>query len=176
MIKKLLPIFLILVLLSGCSGEASPEQLGFYVISRSSLSDSMADSEIVSLAKESGRLVFDGSDIEGYNWQTHTVTLYETSVPSRGVVTNESGGSAIFKTDDTQAFILTVNDTLIYVGGFTAGSKTPDIPLQPSISDNGNYSFKILFDAKYSTGSDNRNNKALYNFLKSCGKLSSKTN
>lgn len=176
MIKKIIPLFLILIMLCGCSSTAAPENIKFYVVSRDLLSDSMTESELVSLAENDGRLVFDGNDISGYNWQTHTVTLYETSVPSRGVVTAESGGSAIFKTDDRQAFVLTVNGDLIYTGGFAAGSKTPEVPLQPSISDNGDYSFKILFDAKYSSGADSRNNTQFYNYLKACGKLSSKTN
>ncbi len=173
--KKILTIFVILILLVSCSKTASPEDMQFYVLNRNLLTSDITDSETVKLAKNSGRLVFDGNDIEGYNWQTHTVNLYESSVTSVGVVTAESGGSAIFKTSDKYAFVLIIGDDLVYTGGFTSGTSTPDVPLQPSISDNGQYSFKILFDAKYASYSDNRDNIKLYNFLNYCGKLSSKT-
>lgn len=169
-------ISLALLILCSCKSTFSPDQLKIYVLPRDALSDSMTDSEKVDVAENEGRLAFDGNDIEGYNWQTHTVTLYDTSVSSLGVVTAESGGSSIFKTDDTYAFVLVIDNKLIYVGGFTQGSKNASTPLQPQITDADGTSFKLTFDSKYAEYADNRNNKTLYNFLNSCGKLSSKTN
>ena len=166
-------IFLMLTAVSCSKTEKS--DLKFYVISRDMLSDSMSDSETVAAAVSDGRLAFDGDDIEGYNWQTHTVMLKEESVPSLGIISAESGGSAVFKTDDTYAFVLALNSELIYVGGFSNGIKNPAVPLQPSIEDNGRYSFKITYNAKYATSADPRSNVKLYNFLNGNGMLSSKS-
>lgn len=174
--RFLLLILLFTLVLCGCKVNYAPDQLKIYVLPRDSLSDSMTDSEKVAVAENEGRLAFDGNDIEGYNWQTHTVTLYDTSVSSLGVVTSESGGSSIFKTDDTYAFVLVIKNKLIYVGGFIQGSKNASTPLQPQISDVDGNSFSLTFDSKYAGYADNRSNKTLYSFLNSCGKLSSKTN
>ncbi len=157
-----------------CSGQKR-DSLRFYVVSRSQLSASMSASETAKFVRENGRLVFDGDDIEGYNWQTHTVTLKSSAVPSVGAVTAESGGSAVFKTDDTHAFVLLLGGHMLYTGGFKSGVKNPDVPLQPSIEDSGRYSFKITFDGKYASGNDPRSDAKLYDFLNSQGLLSSKT-
>lgn len=165
---------LLLVLLTGCS-KADVTDLKVYVIERSKLTASLTASEAVAAAKTSGRFVFDGNDIDGYNWETHTVTLKKESVPSLGTLTSENGGSAIFKVDDTYAFVLTINDKLIYSGGFIQGSKNPSVPLQPYISDIDRYSFAIRFDSKYATAADNRSSATLYSFLNKFGLLSSNT-
>ncbi len=167
-------VFLTLIIFTCACSKQSKSDLKLYVIPRNDLSDSMSDKEKVKAITSLGRLAFDGNDIEGYNWASHTITLYESSVTSYGNITKESGGSSIFKTDDSYAFALIIKDKLIYIGGFEHGSKNPDIPLQPSIRDNDKYSFKIVFDAKYSKNSDNRSNNTLYNFLNSNGMLISK--
>ena len=149
--------------------------LEIYVIEQSKLDSALNDNETVKLVKKSGRLVFDGNDINGYNWETHTVTMKKEAVPSHSKVTTESGGSAIFKVNDSYAYMLILNNSLIYSGGFMYGSKNPSIPLQPSISDIDEYSFKITFDSKYSTGADPRDNKSLYKYLNEFGLLSSGT-
>lgn len=175
MIKRIMTTLLIsaiLLTICGCSQDKKSD-LAFYVIKRNNITASLSDREVVKVAKKSGRLAFDGEDIEGYNWQTHTVKLYESAVPSLGSVSAESGGSKIFKADDTYAFVLIIKNELIYLGGFKAGSKNPDIPLQPSIRDGEEYTFSIVFDAKYSTGPDNRSNNKLYDFLNKFGMLSS---
>ena len=177
MIKKLVSVSLILISFIVCScANSQKSDLAFYVISRDSIHDDMSDSEIVSTTKSQGRLVFNGEDIEGYNWQNHIVKLHDESVPSLGYVTNESGGSAVFKTDDTYAFVLLIKNELIYVGGFKQGVKNPEIPLQPSIRDFDNNTFSITFDGKYTEYTDNRSDNRLYNFLNKHGILSASIN
>ncbi len=163
-----------LLLCVSCSVQKK-DSLRFYVVSRSQLSASMSASETAKFVRENGRLAFDGDDIEGYNWQTHTVFLKEEAVPSVGIVTSESGGSAVFKSDDTYAFVLLLDGNMLYYGGFKSGVKNPDVPLQPSVEDSGRYSFQITFDGKYATGNDPRSDNRLYEFLNSQGLLSSKT-
>lgn len=165
-----------IMLLTLCSCRAlGAEDLKFYVISSEVISESMSDSEIIKAAEKDGRLAFDGNDITGYNWQTHTVMLREEAVTSVANVTEQSGGSAIFKTDDTHAFVLVLGNTLIYVGGFESGSKNPNVPLEPHIEDKTRYSFSISFNSKYATSKDPRSNAKLYSFLEASGMLSSKT-
>lgn len=176
MIKKFcytLIAILLLSLICGCTSN-TPDSLKFYVLSREYINEGMSDNKIVSTAKEHGRFVFDGSDISGYNWQSHTITLNEDSVPTIGTVTAEKGGSALFKVDDSYAFVLVLKNELVYVGGFNNGTKSPDIPLQPYIKDETRYSFSIQFDSKYSSTSDNRANTKLYNFLEYQGLLTTK--
>lgn len=177
MIKKsvvLVVLTAVLIMICSCH-KTQKNDLMFYVINRESIQSNMSNSEIVSTVKAKGRLAFNGNDIEAYNWQNHVVKLYEEAVPSLGNVTNESGGSSIFKTDDTYAFVLIIKDTLIYVGGFKQGIKNPNPPLQPSIHDNERYSFCIEFDKKYSEHEDNRSNSTLYSFLNKHGLLSTKS-
>lgn len=162
------------VILASCSA-VNKNELEFYVIDRSQINASMSDSQIVSVVRRDGRLAFDGDDIKGYNWQTHTVMLKEESVPSIGITTDESGGSAVFKTDDTYAFALVLGNELIYSGGFSNGVKNPAVPMQPCITDTGRYSFSISFDNKYATFADPRSDSRLYSFLNKYGLLSSKT-
>jgi len=169
-----LTLCILIISLCGCS-KLSKSSLEIYVIKQSDLDTSWSDREIVKNVKEIGRLVFTGDDINGYNWETHTVTMKEESVSSHGAVTDENGGSAIFKVDDNYAYVIILDNSLIYTGGFLHGSKNPAIPLQPSISDIDKYSFKITFDSKYATGADPRNNKTLYSFLSDFGLLSSGT-
>ncbi len=172
--RRILPM-LAAVLIALCSCSAPQRQdLKIYVVSRAAVSGTMSDKEIVSAAKSAGRLAFDGDDIEGYNWQSHTVFIKEQSSPSVGIVTDESGGSAIFKTDDTYCFVMTLKNELVYFGGFSQGLKNTEIPLQPYITDAGRYSFTIEFDAKYAENGDCRGNKKLYGFLNKLGMLSSK--
>ena len=176
MMKRLtfLLIPIILITLAGCSKNKKSD-LEFYIIERTHLSASYSDEEIVAITKEKGRLAYTGEDIEGYNWQTHTVILKENSISSLGAYNDENGGSAIFKTDDTYAFVLILDNSLIYYGGFEYGSKNPALPLQPYIQDSNDRTFKILFDEKYSEGKkDNRSNKSLYSFLQDNALLSSK--
>lgn len=168
-------IVLFILALSGCSNQKVSD-LKFYIVERSQLTASLSKGEILSLAKKSGRVAFDGDDIDGYNWQTHTVKFKKDSVTSLGSLTEEKGGSAIFKVDDSYAFVLIINDQLVYYGGFEQGSKNPSVPLQPYIQDVDRYSFKILFDEKYSDIPDNRANQDLYSFLNKFGLLSSKSN
>lgn len=167
-------LILTLVLVCGCS-SSKPEDLKFYVVKRQHISDSMSESEIVSAVKANGRQMFDGTDIQGYNWQKHIVMLDPNAIGSLGSVSAQSGGSAIFKTDDTYAFALMLGNKLIYAGGFENGYANPDVPLQPYIKDKSRTSFTIEFNEKYASGSDKRTNETLYNFLKDCGMLSSKT-
>ena len=175
--KKVVAIILILIILltTGCN-KTDVSDLEFYVISREHLTQDLSDNQIVSSAQKNGRLAFNGSDIEGYNWETHTVTLKDNSVTSHGAVTAESGGSAIFKVDDTFAFVILINNKLVYCGGFIQGSKNPSIPLQPYIEDVESTVFKIGFDSKYSSDKDSRSNNQLYSFLNKTGLLSSKIN
>lgn len=173
--KYIFPIIVLLIIsLSGC-GKSEKSDFKIYVVSRDFLTQDLSDAEIISTAKKNGRLAFDGNDIEGYNWETHTLTFKDNSVKSLGAVTKESGGSAIFKVDDTYAFVFSLNDKLIYNGGFAQGSKNPDIPLQPYISDKDTTSVKILFNSKYASGDDCRLSNKLYSFLNDCGLLSAKT-
>lgn len=175
--KKLFTIiltFVIVVTLAACTKNDASD-LKIYVIKRDTVEGLSDNIEILSALKTDGRLVFDGSDIQGYNWQTHTITFKETSVPSHGSVTEEDGGSAIFKTNDTYAFVIALKNSIIYTGGFKQGLKNPRAPLQPSISDDGRYSCCITYDSKYASGSDVRSNKKLYDFLSVCGLLSAKT-
>ena len=166
--------FIIIPALGSCSEEQT-DDLKFYIISRDILEDAVSDSEKISAVNAYGRLAFDGEDIEGYNWQTHTVFLKEESVASLGNVTEESGGSRIFKTDDTNAFVLMLKNNIIYFGGFHSGVKNPDVPLQPCIEDISRLSFKITFDVKYASFDDPRSAPKLYNFLNKQGLLSTKT-
>lgn len=165
---------LITAALSSCSKQ-KPSDLKFYVIKRDELAETTTESEKIKAVDLYGRLAFDGDDIEGYNWQTHTVFLKSDSVLSLGTVTDESGGSRIFKTDDTYAFVLMLKNTIIYSGGFQNGIKNPDIPLQPSIEDSSAQSFKITFDSKYGGNVDPRSAQKLYDFLNKQGLLSTKT-
>ncbi len=158
--------------LCGCS-KMSESSLEIYVIEQTKLNSSLSDGETVKLVKQSGRLAFTGDDINGYNWETHTISIKKEAVPSHSTVTAESGGSAIFKVDDSYAYVIVLNKSLIYIGGFLHGSKNPSIPLQPCITDVDEYSFKITFDSKYATGADPRDNKSFYKFLSKFGKLSS---
>ncbi len=179
MIKRLISYFSLIVIvftLSACTGTNQASDLKFYVVNRSLLNDGMSDSQVIKTAKAEGRLVFDGEDIYGYNWQNHLITLSKDSVFSIGTTTKESGGSAIFKVDDSYAFVLVLKNKLIYTGGFVSGTKNPNVPLQPYIKDESKYSFSIKFDSKYADFEDNRQNSALYDFLKHQGLLSSKTN
>lgn len=170
----LLIIIVLLLSLTSCA-KLTAEDMRFYVVDADALSTSMSDSEVIKTAKNQGRLVFDGNDIIGYNWKTHTIMLREEAVTSVGTVTEQSGGSALFKVDDTHAFVFVLGNTLIYTGGFEQGSKNPNVPMQPYIKDKTRYSFEIGFDSKYADGKDNRSNAKLYNFLESSGMLSSKT-
>ena len=163
------------LLLTSCSDNKITD-LRFYVIERSKISNSMSDGEIVKASKNNGRLVFDGDDIDGYNWQNHTVRIKESSITSLGALTEEKGGSAIFKVDDTYAFVITIKDKLVYYGGFEHGTKNPSVPLQPYIQDIDRFSFKILFDSKYPDAGDSRSNESFYSFLNEFGLLSSKSN
>lgn len=171
---SLLFVGILIISLCGCS-KISKSSLEIYVIEQSEIGDSLSETQIVKLVKQSGRLAFNGEDINGYNWETHTVTMKKESVSSHGAVTTESGGSAIFKVDDSYAYAFVLNNSLIYIGGFMHGSKNPAIPLQPCISDIDDYSFKITFDNKYATSSDPRNDKTFYSFLSDFGLLSSGT-
>ncbi len=168
-------VFLLIISLTGCKNE-SKSDFKIYVVSRDLITQDLSENEIINVAKKSGRLAFDGDDIQGYNWETHTLTLKDNSVTSHGAVTAESGGSTIFKVDDTYAFIFSLNDKLIYYGGFMQGSKNPDIPLQPYMADKDTTSVKIEFDNKYADHKDNRSNTQLYSFFNKFGLLSSKTN
>lgn len=165
---------LTLILVCGCS-SSEPDDLAFYVVKREYINESMSDSEIVSAVKSNGRQMFDGTDIRGYNWQKHIVMLDPNAIGSLGSVSAQSGGSAIFKTDDTYAFALLLGNKLIYAGGFENGYANPDVPLQPYIKDKSRTSFTIEFNEKYANSPDKRTNEKLYNFLKDCGMLSSKT-
>ncbi len=178
MMKKiniLLIIIVILLLFSGCI-KPDASNLKFYVISREFLTQDLSDNQVVAAVNKNGRLVFDGDDIKGYNWETHTVFLKENSVTSHGAVTNDTGGSAIFKVDDTFAFVITINNKLIYYGGFIQGTKNPAVPLQPYINDISSTEFKIEFDSKYASKTDSRNNNKFYSFLNKLGLLSAKIN
>ena len=177
MIKRFLLILILLptLLLSGCS-KPKLTDLKFYVVNRQFLTQDLSDNQIISTAQKNGRLAFEGDNISGYNWETHTVTLKDCALTSYGAVTKESGGSAIFKVDDTFAFVIAINNKLIYYGGFIQGSKNPDVPLQPFIKDNDLKSFKIDFDNKYATQNDVRGSSQLYTFLNEMGLLSSKIN
>lgn len=174
-INFLVVLILITLLISSCKSSQASD-LKFYVISREILQNTITDADIVKKAKNEGRLAFDGEDIMGYHWKTHTVMLNSNAITSIGKVTAESGGSALFKVDDSYAFVLVLNNKLVYTGGFTNGIKNPDVPLQPSIKDKTNTSFSIQFDSKYTNENDKRQNKALYNYLESLGLLSAKTN
>ena len=178
MMKRLIIVSVIVsLLITLCScAEATASDLKFYVLNRELLSDSMNSSEIIKTAKKEGRLAFDGEDIISYNWQNHTVNLTKDAVGSVSATTLQSGGSSIFKVDDSFAFVLIIGNKLIYTGGFTSGIKNPQIPLQPSIKDESRYSFSINFDSKYSEKKDNRQNKNLYNFLENQGLLTTKKN
>ncbi len=173
--KFIFPIIVILLITLGGCTKTDKTDFKMYVVSRQFLTQDLSDVQIIAAAQKNGRLAFDGNDIDGYNWETHTLTFKNNSVTSLGAVTKESGGSAIFKTDDTFAFVFTLNNKLIYYGGFLQGSKNPDIPLQPYIEDKNTTSVKILFNAKYATREDCRSNSQLYSFFNDCGLLSSKT-
>lgn len=176
MMKKLifLLIPIIVITITGCS-KNKKNDLKFYIIERDRLSTSYSDNEIIKAVKNEGRLAYTGDDIEGYNWQTHTVTLKQDSISSLGAYNEEKGGSAIFKTDDTYVFVLLLKDKLIYYGGFEYGTKNPTPPIQPYIQDLNEQTFKILFDSKYAEGQkDNRSHKSLYAFLQDNALLSSK--
>lgn len=164
----------VIILLSACS-SVKKSDLKMYVVKRSALPASLTGAQVVSAVEKEGRLAFDGDDIEGYNWQTHYVTLKPSAVPSLGRVTAESGGSAIFKVSDEYALVMTVGKRLVYVAGFKNGVKNPDVPLQPSVEDVDGTSFKITFDPRYATGEDPRSSSFLYSFLQDHGMLSAIT-
>ena len=176
--KRILLIILSLILLLnfGACKKDDASLLKFYVVDRNEINQGMSNKEIVSTVKKEGRLVFDGTDLDGYNWEKHKVTLNENSVGSIGATNSENGGSAIFKVDDSYAFALILDNSLIYFGGFEVGAKTPDIPLQPYIKDESKYVFSIKYDSKYSIEKDNRSNKKLYNFLENQGLLITNVN
>lgn len=175
--KKITVLLLltVVILLTGCS-KKDKSDLKFYVIERNFLTQDLSDNQIVSTTKNNGRLAFDGNDIEGYNWETHTVTLKNNSVTSHGAVTDETGGSAIFKVNDTYAFVIIIRNKLVYYGGFIQGSKNPSTPLQPFIEDKRLTSFKIDYNSKYAVNGDHRASNQLYSFLNKNGLLSSKIN
>ncbi len=174
--KSSIFLFLIVILLfSGCN-KFKASDLEFYVVNREFLTQDLNNSQIIDTTHKNGRLMFDGEDIKGYNWETHTVSLKDSSVTSHGAMTAESGGSAIFKVDDSYAFVIAIKNKLVYYGGFIQGTKNPAVPLQPYINDNSLTSFKIEFNSKYASQNDCRGNNQFYSFLNKMGLLSSKTN
>lgn len=172
---KAILFLLVIMLLTGCS-KADVNDLKIYVLPAQKLSAALTDDEIVKAAKTSGRLVFEGSDIKGYNWENHTMLFKTESVPSHSAVTKENGGSRIFKVDDNYLFVIAIKNSLVYYGGFEHGSKNPNVPVQPSISDVNDYTIKITFDPKYSTTTDNRSSEMLYNFFNTHGLFLSNIN
>ena len=160
----LIACLLMCLIMCACSARGK-ENLKIYIVDRTLIDDNMTSSEIVSLAYDRGRLAFDGNDIEGYQWSGHVVRLKDEAVPSLGSNSKEDGGSTIFKSKDTDIFILVINKTFIYYGGFEMGTTNPQTPLQPNIKDAGRYTFSINFDSKYAEFSDPRNSEYLYRFL-----------
>lgn len=159
-------LFLItLTLISSSCSSYEIDDLQYYVIPRSLLTDGMSNSEIVKVAKNEGRLAFSGQDIVGFNWQKQRVTLDENAVLSTTDTTTQTGGSSLFKVDDTYAYAVILKNSLVYYGGFESGTKNPQVPLQPTIYDRGGYSFSIEYDSKYANGEDTRFNEKLYKFL-----------
>lgn len=164
--KLKLLVCTLLITLSLCSCKGSDiNDLKIYVIPSTDISQALTDGEIVNAVKNSGRLVFEGSDIDGYNWENHTLTFNSDSIISHGKVTKESGGSRIFKVDDSYLFVIVIKNELVYYGGFEHGSKNPSIPVEPCISDVDDYTVKLTYNAKYATQNDKRSSELLYNFF-----------
>ena len=174
-LKVTMLMLAVMLILNSCSTGADKADIRFYVLKNDLINDQMTERQIVNAAKMSGRLAFDGNDIEGYYWADHCITLKRDAVKSRAEVTAESGGSALFKTTDEDYFVLTVKDEIIYWGGFEHGIANPQVPVQPSICDVDSYSFKITYNSKYATGNDPRSSKKMYACLDRLGILSSKS-
>lgn len=161
-------LFIALFLCTGCHKQATLE---LYVISADSVSEQTSNSDIASLALKEGRKVLSGEDFAGVDWEHQYFELKPDAVPSVGVVTAESGGSALLKTTDKDLFVWLLNGKAIYVGGFQMGNSNASTPRTPFIADKNRYVFEIRTDDKY--GADKRFDKKLYAWFSDAGLLKS---
>lgn len=168
-IAVLMILMALLCCLCGCKGEAS---LKFYVVEGEYLTGGESETEMLSIAKKSGRLVFTDADIEGYLWSEHRIRLKEA--PVRGSIAD--GGSRLFQAEANDRFLLVLGNRVIYFGGFAAGSGSAAIQISPYIIDEGAQTFSIAYSSKYSEGEDPRGDQRLYRYLTEHQLLSSKLN
>ena len=150
---KRIVVFLMIALLlfSLCGCRAKAEDLTFYVLKKEDVPSS--ERMLLSAAKEKGRTVFTGEELEGWLWAEHKIRLKNVNVKNTA-----SQGSALFQTDADDVFVLALGNKVLYEGGFdeTAGGIY--------IRDAGERDFQILFSPSFGK-EDLRSNTALYDFL-----------
>jgi hypothetical protein len=116
---------------------------------------------LLAAAKKSGRIAFSGEDIQSWYWQEHKVQLKAVEVTGGTV----NGGSALFKTDGEDLFILTLNGRVVFTGGFESTAPVPGIQREIYIKDGEGETFTIACTRVYEAGQDPRNDAALYEYL-----------
>ncbi len=151
--KKILAVLLaalLLLSLVGCRAKA--EDLVFYVLKNEDVP--AAKSALLSAAKEKGRAVFTGEDLEGWLWSDQRVRLKNVNVKNTAV-----DGSALFQTASTDVFVLVLGNKVLYSGGFQKNAAGV------SIRDAGTRDFEFCFTDPFGDQTDPRGNAELYEFL-----------
>ncbi len=115
--------------------------------------------------EESRRLLFNESDIESYNWNTHEIEFTSTFLNIKNVKISDGlnieGGSKILKCANNERFALFVNNKKIYEGIFEPPAYSSFLPGGAMITDVGT---GIAIYVNY--GDDPRSNTELYESLK----------
>lgn len=142
--------FVMLLPLTGC--KANAEDLVFYVLKKEEVP--VAESALLSAAKEKGRAVFTGEDLEGWLWSTHTVRLKQVNVKNTA-----AGGSALFQSEKDDVFVLVLGNQVLYSGGFDEDAEGL------CLRDAGERDFELVFSDSFGDSKDPRGNTALYDFL-----------
>ena len=161
--KKRMAILLILLvfIISGSGCSARKDDLKFYVLSGSEVSEKMSDDALFALAKKKGRIAFSGEDLAGWLWTEQKVQL----LPPNVIGESGRGGSVLFQTTGEDYFLITLRGKVVYSGGFVRAQSDSRPPRNPYIRDTGEGSvFEICFDARFG-GEDPRNQARLYRFL-----------
>lgn len=141
---------LMLFSLAGCRAERN--DLVFYVLKKADVP--AAESALLSAAREKGRAVFTGEELEGWLWSAQKVRLKTVNVKNTA-----NQGSALFQTESTDVFVLALGNEMLYHGGFDESGAGV------YIRDAGERDFELCFSDPYGEKSDPRSNTALYDFL-----------
>lgn len=164
----ILTVGLLLLSLTACQTEQS--DLVFYVIKAEDLPADAAESTLLSIAKEQGRVAFTGAEIERWHWEEQQVDLKEPNV--RGGSGNT--GSSLFQADAEDAFLLALGNEVLYFGGFKNDVGAMTLDRDPYIADlSTGTAFSLRCHHTYEAGEDPRRNDTLYDFLASFNLLAS---
>ena len=162
MMKKALALLLVGLLLLGlCSCQTAQKDLKFYVVRGEDADAGMVDSTLLQIARKKGRIAFTGEDIRSWYWADHQVLLRDLSIKGSAA----DGGSALFRAEANDLFLLVLGNDVLMVGGFAPAGDSPDLPREIYIEDGAADNFAIGCRKEYSAEADPRNVEKLYHFL-----------